>query len=176
VSPSSSRAFGLRLRPRRARPLAVAALLAALCVGGAAGADAQQQGLYAVLLRGPQPVRDLLMFPPNPLAAQAGDYGLGEARVSVLYTGETLVLPQAWRARVCGELRLLEVTGQEPYSLCFADPEGAFTLFFSFPDALEEALRCRFVGSFVRRFQVLRGLVKGKLEVPFPGVLEVGGP
>jgi hypothetical protein len=135
---------------------------------------AQQPGLYAVLLQGPYPVRDLLMFPPNDLLAQAGEYSLGAARVEVLYTREPLVLPQAWRPRPCASLRLLEVTGYDPPTLCYSDPQG-YTLFFSFPGAPEEAVRCRFVDSFVRRFQVLRGLVKDEREVPFPGVLEVGG-
>lgn len=171
MSPSSSPRGG----PAPPRRLGLAALLGFL-FAALAPAGAQQQALYAVLLEGPHPVRDLRMYPPNPLKAQAGEYSLGEARLTVLYTREPLVLPQAWRPRACGTVRLLEVTGHEPYSLCYADPQGAFTLFFSFPDGPEEALRCRFVESFVRRVQVLRDLLREESEVPFPGVLEISRP
>jgi len=174
VSPSSS--------SRRRAPAACAlAALFALAVGVCAPreAQAQQTGTYAVLLSGPEAVRDLLVFPPTARVGRAGAYALGPARIGVLCTKEPLVLPQAWPARGCGSLRLREVAGHEPYTLCHADPQGD-TLFFSFPaspdhPALGEALRCPFIEAFVRRFQVLRGFLKRESETPFPGVLEIGG-
>lgn len=147
-----------------------------------AGAQAQ----LAVLLAGPRPVHDLPMFPPNTLDGQEGEYGPAgqpwgreQAWVVVLYTAEPLVLPRAWAPKACGSLRLLEVGGQERYTLCHADEQG-YTLFFSFVGAAEsggpelpENQRCPFVEAFVRRFRALRSFVGESELAPLPGVLEI---
>ena len=57
----------------------------------------------------------------------------------VFYTRAPLVLPQEWSGMRCGSLRLLTVTGQEEFTLCYPDAQG-WTLFFQFPRPGESIL------------------------------------
>lgn len=144
----------------------------------------------AILRVGPDPVRGIAFLPPNTLPAFRGEYlikpaapgGSPEVRraeaegpppiVEVLYTRQALVLPERWISARCGSLSLLQVSGEERYTLCYRD-EREYALFFRFPEREPGPLACRFVESFVRRFQLLLGFLDAAREPPFPAIVEL---
>jgi hypothetical protein len=144
----------------------------------------------AILREGPVSVRGIPYLPPNVLSAFRGDYvidpgdgGKGAPLVRafdtpeppaavVVYTRRPLVLPEDWPAVRCRSLMLLQVRGEESYTLCYRDGNG-YTLFFAFPETGQPPDACRFVESFVRRFQLLVGFLGEKREPPFPAILRL---
>jgi hypothetical protein len=174
---------------RWSRALRIAALLPAglLCPHAVGAQDT------AILRTGPAVVRGIPYLRANVLSAHRGEYLFGSPAlpqrdepgpeagagtgsrsgdVTVFHTVSPLVLPAEWPARRCGALRLVEVTGEEGYVLCYRDPRG-FTLFFAFSGAESASGACRFVEGFVRRFQALLGFADPKQGPPFPAVLEL---
>jgi hypothetical protein len=145
-------------------------LLAGAVAPGLTRLEAQESTGEAVLLRGPEAVRGVPVYAPNRIAAFQGVYRLGSETLEVLFTRQQLYVPAEWTPRLCGSLRLFEVEGAEPFSLCYRH-QGAFFLFFFFPDAQEPAYWCRFAASFVERFLFLLSFVDNETDVPFPAIL-----
>jgi hypothetical protein len=138
-----------------------------------AGAPAGAQKAQAVLESGPRPVRGLPFFPANVLAAAKGEYLAQGSRVQVLFTREPLVLPAGWRRVACGREALLRLEEEEKPTFCYPEPDGGFTLFFTFAD--ESFPWCAWTQAFLPRLRSLLTFSQDPAEVPFPAILDYGG-
>jgi hypothetical protein len=156
-----------------AAPARLSALVLGLLALAAAVAGTEQATGRAILLRGPQAVKEIPFLPPNLLSALRAAYSLRGEEVSVLFSAEELVLPREWRSLRCGALRLAEVPVDSGFTVCLAESAGGpLYLFFSFPRPGGDW--CLFVTAFRERFLYLRGFRGGEEEVPFPALLELG--
>lgn len=154
--------------PARGRILRLLGVL--LLWAGASLAAQSPERQPAILLKGPFPVKSILLLAANTIPAYSGEYAFEGERVQVVFTRRKLPLSKLWAPLPpCGKLALYRVASEESLTVFFQEQD--FSLFFAF--AGEPAYACPFMARFVERFTLLLGFAQHEVDVPFPAILDL---
>ncbi|MCK4543630.1 MAG: hypothetical protein KAU17_15470 [Spirochaetales bacterium] len=134
-----------------------------------------EEGPFAILQRGPTPIKGIEYLSPNVLPAHSGEYFFLENTIRVVFTNEFIPLMEAWvpwtcRRRIIYQLPVESSSqGVERLFHCYRSVDE-WCIFFDFSDDFGQ--ECRFIEAFLNRFEFFMGLNRDPWEIPFPAILE----
>lgn len=124
----------------------------------------------SVLQSGPIYRKGIPFFPPNAIPAFYGIYTFNDAEVTVYYTEKRIPRSEEWEEFVCLGNRGLLLPEQTGTVMVYPPvQDDDWTLFIAYNGEREDF--CRFVDTFIRRFQYFYGISRDKSIPPFPAVL-----
>lgn len=124
----------------------------------------------AVLEKGPIEQNGIELLAPNAIRGFAGIYRFNNQKMKVFYTEQPLPILKEWKAEKCSRHTLYRLPYSTLYAFYYRD-SGGYELFFEFPKSFPYA--CEFMNEFIVKFNIYRGFVKYKADIPFPAVLNL---
>jgi len=132
--------------------------------------NAEDTENVAVLEKGPAEQNGIELLPPNAIKAFTGIYRFKDEKMKVIYTEQALPVLSEWKPEKCFRRTLYRLPYSTLYVFYYRD-KGGYELFFEFPKGF--SYFCKFMDEFIAKFNIYRGFVKHKTDIPFPAVLHL---
>ena len=147
------------------------ALLICLFVSFGANANSEADPAnIAILEKGPTEQNGIELLAPNAIEGFTGIYRFNEQKMKVIYTEYPLPILKEWKAEKCFRHTLYRLPYSTLYAFYYRDKSG-YELFFEFPKSFPYF--CEFINEFIIKFNIYRGFVKHKTDIPFPAILSL---
>lgn len=136
-----------------------------------ANADSSSEAAnIAVLEKGPVEQNGIELLAPNAIRSFSGIYRFNDQKMKVIYTEQPLPVLKEWKVVKCSRSTIYRLPYSTLNAFFYRDRDG-YELFFEFPKSFPYF--CEFMDEFIAKFNIYRGFVKYKTDIPFPAVLSL---